>query len=247
MLPVFLKLDPEFQADHRQWMEYLQTFNLSDPGQRSNWSRELEQESCQQLVMDLVLSSDIYSDLTFAKLGEVDQTLETMTEALSLGDEPPHVEFGYLKPVERKSTDDELRASGWEVLDLPVGVRLLLKDWDNSDVGDYVHQGVSQPPPSKTTIPSHHDLLVQSQRPPAILTSNITGDRVPDLSRKPMLWAQSQDHFLSIRDSAADSSPLATSQFPSQELAVSTQVLPGPHGGRPTIKKKLAKKRLGGF
>jgi hypothetical protein len=252
LLPVFLKLDPAFQADHQQWMEYLQKFNLSDSGERSNWSREFEQESCQQLTMDLVLSSNIYSDMTFSELG---QTLEAMTEALSLGNELPHVEFGYLKPVARKSTDDELQASGSEVLDLPMGVRLLLKDWDDSTVGDYVYQdpyhGVNQPPSlktMKTALPSHHDLVVQSQRPPAILASIMTGDRLPDLSRRPMMWAQSQDHFLSKGDSAADSRPLATSEFPSsQELVISTQVLPGPHGGRSLIKKKPPKKRLGGF
>jgi hypothetical protein len=33
----------------------------------------------------------------------------------------------------------------------------------------------------------------------------------------------------------------------SQDFMASTQILPGAYGGRPTIKKKVVKKRLGGF
>ena len=254
ILPVLLKLDPEYQADYQHWMEYLQNFNLSDPGGRSNWSREFERESCQQMVLDLVLSSDIYSDLTFAKPGEIDQTLETMTEALSLENELPRVEFGYLKPVERKSTDDEVQASELEGLDLPIGVRLLLGGWDDSDVEDYVYQDpyhvVSQPPAlkmMKSVPPSHHDLTIQNQRPPAILASNIVRDPLPELSRRPVLWTQQHEYFSTI-DPAIGSLPLSTSQVPSsQEPVVSRPVLLGAHGGRAVVNKRFSKKRLGGF
>ena len=254
ILPVLLKLDPEYQADYQRWLEYLENFDLSDPGERSSWSREFERESCQQLVMDLVLSSDIYSDLTFAKPGEIDQTLETMTEALSLESEPPHVEFGHLKPVKRKFTGDELQASESEGLDLPIGVRLLLGSWDDSNVEDYVYQDpynvASQPPALKMTksaFPSHHDLAIQSQRPPAILASNPIRSRLPDLSQRPTSWTQQQEFFSEV-DPAIDSLPFLTSQLPSsQELVVNTQVLPGPHGSRTMMNKKPAKKRLGGF
>jgi hypothetical protein len=253
ILPVLVKLDPEYQVDYQRWMEYVQNFNLSDPGERSSWSREFEQESCQHMVMDLVLSSDIFSDLTFAKPGEIDQTLETMTEALSLENEPPHVEFGHLKPVERKFTDDEVQASKSEGLGLPIGVRLLLGGWDDSEVEDYVYQDpyhtVSQPPAlkmMKSVPPSHHGLATQSQRPPTILASNTIRARLPDLTQRPMIWTQQQDYF-SI-DPAIDSLPLSTSQLPScQDLVVNTPVLPGPHGGRTVMNKKSAKKRLGGF
>jgi hypothetical protein len=254
ILPVLLKLDPEYQADYQRWMEYLQNFNLSDPGERSSWSREFERESCQHMIMDLVLSSDIFSDSTFAKPGKIDQTLETMTEALSLENEPLHVDFGHLKPVKRKFVDDEVQASKAEGLDLPIGVRLLLGDWDDSEVEDYVYQDpyhiVSQPPAlkmMKSAPPSHHGLAIQSQRPPTILASNTTRARLPDLTQRPMLWTQQQDYFSKI-DLAIDSLPLSTSQLPScQELVVNTPVLPGPHGDRTIVNKKLAKKRLGGF
>ncbi|KIM49338.1 hypothetical protein M413DRAFT_438522 [Hebeloma cylindrosporum] len=247
ILPALLKLDPEYQADHQCWMESLQNFNLSDPGERSDWSREFEQESCQQLVMDLVLSSDIYSDLTFAKPGEIYQTLETMTEALSLGNEPPHVEFGHFKPVKRKFTDDEIQESASEGLDLPIGVRLLLGAWDDSEVEDYVYRDpyhiVNQTSAlMKSAPPSHHDLGIQSHRPPAILASNTHIKRLPNILQR------SQGNFLSNNDPAIHSLPLSMSELrSSQELVVSTQVLPGPHGGRPMMNKKPAKKRLGGF
>lgn len=254
ILPVLLKLDPEYQADYQRWMEYLQNFNLSDSGERSSWSREFERESCQQMVMDLVLSSDIYCDLTFAKPEEIDQTLETMTEALSLGSEPPHVEFGHLKPVKRKFTDDELQTSESEGLDLPIGVRLLLGGWDDSEVEDYIYQDpyhiVGEPlalKMMKSAPPSQHDLAIQSQRPPAILASNPIRARPPDLSQRPMLWTQQQELFSKI-DPAVGSLPLSTPQLPSsQELVVNTPVLPGPHGSRTMVNKKPAKKRLGGF
>lgn len=251
ILPVLLKLDPEYQADYQRWMEYLQNFNLSDPEERSSWSREFERESCQHMVMDLVFSSDIFSDLTFAKPGEIDQTLETMTEALSLENEPPHVEFRHLKPVERNFTDDEVQASKSEGLDLPIGVRLLLGSWDDSEVDDYVYQDpyhiVSQPPAlkmMKSAPPSQYDLATQSQRPPTILASNTIKPRLPDLSQRSMVWTQQQDYFSKI-DPAIDSLPLSTSQLPSShELVLNTQ---GPHEGRTIMNKKPAKKRLGGF
>ncbi|KAJ3540967.1 hypothetical protein NMY22_g4089 [Coprinellus aureogranulatus] len=74
-------------------------FNLIDGDSRTGPSLRLEKRSREQLEVDLRLSRNVFSAQPFVKLGEVDQSLETMTEALSLGDGPPDVDFGYLQPT----------------------------------------------------------------------------------------------------------------------------------------------------
>ncbi|KAF8965245.1 hypothetical protein BDZ97DRAFT_1659285 [Flammula alnicola] len=254
--PVLQRLDKEFQSDPLQLMDYLEKFNLSYDDDHSSKVREYEQDSCQQLILDLALSSDVYSETSILKRGEVDQTLEVMTEALSLGDEPPPIEFAYLKPLEKSST---VPAGGErkppESPDIPIGVRLLLQGWDAADPEDYIYQdpynSANMPVPTKpsksATQNQLRNLVVQSQRPPPVLASNTVTFSQPEPSSRTVAQVQSQGPFLPYPGIPLGST-LVTSQLgSSQDLAISTQVLPGPHGGRPILKKKPAKKRLGGF
>lgn len=163
--------------------------------------------------------------------------LETLTETLSLGSEPRSVEFQYLRP----------RAEGRE---FPIGVRSLLQEWDvGIDPEKYVFRPPNdapnsrpqldalpeeskrprlpptQPPVIKTK-PYHPPVVVATQRaPPAVVASQPTTNNF-------MFQTQTQ----SIR----------TFTEPQPLVMPSTQVLPGPFGGRPQPKKP-AKKRIGGF
>jgi len=262
---VLRHLDKQYPMDPAHSMEYLQSFNLSEDVDCSVKSREFERESCQQLALDLALSSDIYSDTSVVKTEQVDQTLEFMTEALSLGNEPPPVEFRYLRPMEKLSAYSEDKGAFSKVPELPVGVRLLLKEWDDGDPEEYIYQdpydistSLTSPMTTKARQPNQAGpppviAQSQSQKPPKIIAANIGTTSKPEMPRRNATQAQSQDRFShnlapGFGSYRPEKSLTNQSQSQSQELFGSTQVLPGPHGGRPNVaKKKPGKKRLGGF
>ena len=219
-------------------MDHLQRFNLVGEDVPEH-VRQLERIARQQLTLDLTLSCDIFSETRFSKPNEVDKTLETMTGALSLGGEPASVKFGYLRPV-KQPTSRNVGDIDDQELEIPMGVRLLLKEWDSGNPEEYVYQD----PYTAETLSSNSDgqladSMDQSQRLPPMPPSSAVP---PVISEKPAQIAHSQDpttwnHF-------------GISQGPtvsSQDFAISTQILPGPFGGRPNVKKKPVKKRLGGF
>lgn len=160
---------------------------------------------------------------------------------------------------------------------MPPGVRLLLQEWDvGADPMQYEYRDpydeAAAPPanvgrPSKVPPPQGAQSVqeprpstqtqTQTQRPPAIASSvpnappAISASQ-PPVTRRPLAAARSQDAFVAPtpRPPSSRSQPAETWGAPasSQEFMTSTQVLPGPHGGRPVpAKKKGAKKRLGGF
>jgi len=224
------RLDEDFRCDPQELMEHLQEFNLSG-NNVPEYVRELEKEACQQLISDLALSSDIFSETKFSKAREV-HSLETMTEALSLGGEPPPIEFGYLQPLAPRLMSHEIDDdTPMQQPEIPPGVRLLLKGWDDGDPDGYVHRepfsGIGPLISKVTAAHDLHNVVIQNQRPPPILPSNAVA-----------LKGQLQE-------------PSTPSEGvivpPSQDFAITTQVLPGPFGGRPTMKKKPTKKRLDGF
>lgn len=248
LLPTLRKSDSQLSDDASQMRDNLEKFKLSHGKDNV---RRYEEDSCRELVLDLAFSFDTFSEVPLSKFKEVDQTLEVMTKALSLGDEPPTIEFGFLKPVVKElSADDE----NVDLLDIPIGVQLLLQNWDTSDPETFVYQDpynvVNEDIPVKfkhspSQSQSQHP-IGNSQRPPTILTSNPSGFARPDPLRKPVPKVQSQSQFQSLleppRSWAESSQPNV-----SRDYIANTQILPGPHGGRPNVKKKPAKKRLGGF
>lgn len=241
---------------------------------RTALSIRRENNAREQLAVDLTLSKDVFSPSPFIRPREVDHDLETMTEALSLGEndigEPPEMEFGYLVPVsqgkkrnyhekdQEAETEDEALTGK---VSLPMGVRLLLKDWE---VGTKAHDYVFRDPYStmggsgshstaysvlqgSTTAPSMLQLM-NSQQPPTIMSSQVPGFGLVNQpgpqpsamfhmelpSSRPTV-TQPQDETLILQDYSQQS----------EQYTASTQVLPGPHDGRQ--KKKPPKKRLGGF
>ncbi|RPD66375.1 hypothetical protein L226DRAFT_197300 [Lentinus tigrinus ALCF2SS1-7] len=155
----------------------------------------------------------------------------------------------------------------------PLGVRLLLQEWNigtdpnnytyHDPYGDTAEVGApAAPRPTKQharleSLQNAVPTPAPTQRPPTIAT---TAPRAPPVvvasqplaPRKPLAAARTQDTIpaQSQRLMNGTSQPTDTWAAPpsSQEPLAATQVLPGPHGGRPSAaKKKSAKKRIGGF
>ncbi|KAL1683608.1 hypothetical protein EV122DRAFT_286336 [Schizophyllum commune] len=108
----------------------------------------------------------------------------------------------------------------------------------------------SQPPPVMASQPPP---VVASQRPPAIFAQRppAFGFTQPP-ARRPLQAAGSEPNMDlgHNRMDVGQSQPNAEfsqSQSQGMDFMPSTQVLPGPFGGRPAPKKKPAKKRVGGF
>ncbi|KAI8989669.1 hypothetical protein BD414DRAFT_414849 [Trametes punicea] len=156
-----------------------------------------------------------------------------------------------------------------------LGVRLLLQEWEvAADPYHYVYRDPYDEPdeasawiqyPTKssvqkdahTTKEARPPAQVRSQRPPVIALSIPKGPPpIPasqlTVPRKPLTLSRSHDTLSAtpklILPSASQPSDTPVAPPSSQEFMASTQVLPGPHGGRPPpAKKKPVKKRLGGF
>ncbi len=90
--------------------------------------------------------------------------------------------------------------------------------------------------------------LTQPQGPPLIFAQGIP-PVPPKLNERPKMHpviAHSQTVLPSARVPSSSQFDRMDEESGSQLPMASTQVLPGPHGGRP-VKKKPVKKRLGGF
>ncbi|KAI0046101.1 hypothetical protein FA95DRAFT_1560454 [Auriscalpium vulgare] len=179
----------------------------------------------------------------------------------------------YAREEDRKG-DGAPRGAGE---DMPAGVRLLLSEWDvGADPESYAfhdpygdarrevqRRGPSQasamvkPPPPAAQSQSQQrppPIVSVAQKPPLVVVASL---RVPPpiaLSRSGPVGA---GHALSqdtkappLRRNASLGGALEHSQSQSQEPMTSTQIEPGPFGGRQSVgggRKKPVKKRLGGF
>lgn len=253
--PTLSRLDKRFQVDPTKWAKYLQQFDLRNTSTISDQAYRYQHTARQQLELDLALSTDVFSEMV-SQPDNNNQALEVMAEALSLSAEPPPVEFKYLGPLERKHASE--RGEAGEALgtpDIPMGVRLLLKHWGSGSPESYFYQdpydssgatGSTSHIKLPTAAPSVRDTA--TQRPPQVMASKQPNVPIlPDTFRGLRPIAQSQEapprHDLTFGSPLSSARPI----FSVSEDLVSTQVLPGPHGGRPSVKKKPVKKRLGGF
>lgn len=253
------RIDPSLGPDMsaHELAESLHMYDLMRDDSRTEMSIRRENDAREQLAVDLVLSRDVYSPSAFAPPSGVRDDLETMTEALSLGehdiDEPPEMEFGYLNPVvkvkgmehykekELEETEAEQKENNTGKVSVPVGVRSLLREWEvGTKVQDYVfrdpYNNSSEEFAPQTTIRpivgragASMSQPIQSQRPPAVMTSR-TMDGGARLGSSQPLSGFVTDGKIGVE---------------SQEGMASTQVLPGVYGGR--VVKKAVKKRMGGF
>ncbi|KAJ7781591.1 hypothetical protein B0H16DRAFT_1498983 [Mycena metata] len=246
------KFDPDMSPDIRTITERLRRCDLRADEDRSAPSLRRESEAREQLALDLTLARHIYSPHPFSAKGDATE-LETMTMTLSLNDGPSPVRFGYLRPIASTTASDEDEEKDM----IPLGVRLLLKDWDvGTDPRDFAYRDPygdaseePAPAPVRRKEPAADALkerpTADAQRPPLVIAA--TSIHQFDGGRGFL----SQDPNLQHRaPQISGSQPLSTNarlEGISQDFMSSTQILPGAYGGRPAIKKKVTKKRLGGF
>lgn len=192
--------------------------------------------------------------------------------------EPPHVTFGSCRPTldggkaHYKEThvygdvDDEIEDDAAKLVEMPLGVRLLLSEWVvGTDPKEYAFvdpydlegQGAAGSQQLRLMMSQVSMPQTQSQAPPTIIATKSLASTQP--KQPPAIVSSSQPpakaHLLprQLQTQTSYSQVFGTqpdSQEPQSQLAMaSTQVLPGPFGGRPAVgqKKKPPKKRLGGF
>lgn len=271
---------PELSESTQDVFVTLKSRNLQMDDFRTGPSIRRETEAREQVTLDIALSTDIYSPHSIKLTDSVqypgsqeDEAFETMsraTEAMSIGvPEPPRLHFGFLRPEfdrEREHYTDN-KADTEAKNDHPLGVRLLLKDWElGTDPSLYTYH---DPYDSTSTIMPRHARparppppiypeMSQSQRappviativpvaPPMIASTQPTRTIPAARSQVPQFPAFSRNmpHIGSQPSANGAVEDESQSQVP---LMPSTQVLSGPYGGRPLVKKKPVKKRLGGF
>lgn len=252
-------------ADHWEEMHGpLEAFSLSYSNDAPGSFAQQEEESREQLILDLALSSMVFSAQPvsmYAAPIEVDdvESMSLTTKALTLDDEPPEIQFGYLCPHLKlginhypdASRHKDAVAEPAQDTDFssPLGVRLLLREWEvGKDVESYTYHdpyntegddpiAPSRERPLPTAPVNTQTTTTTSQRPPLI---------VAGFEPRPPPIHVAQNHWGNFGTQPRGLNYPEPSQ-PSQELMMSTQVLPGPYGGRNGPNKKLVKKRLGGF
>lgn len=259
---------PDMSKSVQDTQNSLKGYDLLTDDYRPGPSIRAETEAREHLTVDLFLSGDVYAPHAIT-LGESSQHLdddafETMsraTEAMSIGiPEPPPVQFSFLRPVPQDHYD-KTRGVESKKMECPLGVRLLLGEWEiGADPEAYQYRDPYDSAEPFTTVPPRGarpkagkapgpEVKSQPARmPPVIAIAPTAPPPVASQPVRPRPIAQSQGANVLLMGSQPTQHPPASSQ-PSQETPFpSTQVLPGPFGGRPApVKKKPAKKRMGGF
>jgi len=240
--------------DIRSCMEAFHIYDLKTDPKRDAQSFAWENEAREQLALDLVLSGDVFSGQPFWTFPDGNSELEAMAKTLSLASETSGVDFGYFRPILKRSADHYRTTMEEDEVMSSDGVQVLLKDWvvgtdpsvrDHS-VGTRLSDRSELPPTNeaiRNAKKSQGLHLFSSQRPPLVVASTdvpadqtegaklsrVNQSQPPLLESQPMLIAQN----------------LAVSV---QDHTTSTQILPGPYGSRGSLgRKKITKKRLGGF
>jgi RNA polymerase I-specific transcription-initiation factor len=243
----------DVSGDIRSCTEVLHRYDLLTNSERDMRSLRWENDAREQLALDLALSSDVFSDQPFSTFSDGNSELEAMTKTLSLASESPGVDFGYFRPVLKNSAGHYYTSMEEDEAVSFNGVQALLKNWvigrDPS-----VRDGI--PLTESSTLPLADDTArnakileaTSSQRPPVVVASTVApSDQVEGLERGYRMHSQASGvpgrRFVLERQ---PSDPEGV--YSSQEHMTSTQTVPGPHGGRASLgKKKIGKKRLGGF
>jgi RNA polymerase I-specific transcription-initiation factor len=262
--PVLKKFVPDTSGDIQLIAERLRKYDLILDDYRSGSSLRRESEAREELAVDLVLSTDVFSAHPFAKPeAEIteDDKFETMSraaEAMTLSEtEVPSVHFGYLSPLPAGHHGTPDVSKNEPDLALSLGVRLLLAEWDTGVHPD--RYAYHDPYDDLQQTASSHRLhnpiqksgaqTTPSRRPPLVTT---TAPPVIALSRAiPMSSSQPETRRLAPgAQDVADLVPALELHSDSHAPMASTQVERGLYGGRPIAGKQrgaAGKKRMGGF
>ena len=227
---------------------YLGDPDLVSEVERHDTAVQQETDARKQLVLDLSLSTDVFSTRPLPRLQPFSAVGGISSTDISYGEEPPEVKFGYFRPVRKIGGDhyvgEEQDKGGDPVISSPLGVRLLLAEWElGTDPKDYAYRdpyGVGDidalPIPEYRKLPAPQmtqKRQVAPQRPPLVVAA-ATQPLVVQTVARPVVTGQRE----MIRQAESQQSV----GFLEEPMA-STQVLPGRFGGR----QKAGKKRIGGF
>ncbi|KIK57712.1 hypothetical protein GYMLUDRAFT_203313 [Collybiopsis luxurians FD-317 M1] len=240
--PILGHFDNSTVGDVRTVTERLRSFALAPNSNIPVQALRRQEKDQEQLALDLALSKDIFSPVPFSPASQLPEGDDKEVSGF-----PVH--FHYLQPTPRRNY---YLKEGEEDVAFPFGVQSLLNDWAfGSDPEKYVFKdpyGVSaelktenrpqrgrrgERLPSEATPPPPSSLPQPTQLPPLIAAFSTT---------QPALLPP---HVLGV-----ESQMMQPEEVESQGLMTSTQVLPGPFGGRPAAaakKKSAPKKRMGGF
>ncbi|OAX36678.1 hypothetical protein K503DRAFT_857848 [Rhizopogon vinicolor AM-OR11-026] len=259
------------RVDHWEDMRgRLKAFNLSYSIDAPELLVRQEEESQEQLIVDLVLSSMALSaqPVSVPAASTQESKLEFVslaTKALTLDDELPEIQPSYLRPRRKLGVnhypdnfkDKDVAQDAQDVeFSTPLGVRLLLREWEvGTDTESYTYRDPydteSGDPSQEQVFHNRAPVIAQttstsSQRPPLVVAGLVP--RPPRIHAAHRHWETSNTQPEGPKLQTADI-PYGNYAEPSQasqELMTSTQVLPGPHGGRPApLNKRPVKKRLG--
>lgn len=261
------------RVDHWQEMHgALEAFNLSYSDDVPGSFVQQEENSREQLILDLALSSMVFSaqpiSISIAPIQVDDvESMSLAAKALTLDDDLPEIQFGYLRPYPKlgmnhypdTSRDKDAVAEPTQDVEFssPLGVRLLLREWEvGTDVESYTYHDPYNTKGDDPIAPSRERALptapvatqtttTTSQRPPLIVAG--FEPRPPPIHVAQNHWGMFSTQPRGFDLQTAEHENYPEPSQPSQELMTSTQVLPGLYGGRNVPNKKLVKKRLGGF
>ncbi|EJD52949.1 hypothetical protein AURDEDRAFT_180557 [Auricularia subglabra TFB-10046 SS5] len=193
-------------------------------------------EAVEDVVLDSALASYVYSVHPFS-FGERDLPMGLSRLCIDSSALPPPVQLGHLRP---RKTGVHAADEDTDAPDMPLGVRLLLSEWDVAvDPSKYMFRDPygdqTGEEEDKVSLASVPQTQTQTQRtaPPVIVAASTLPARRREGS---VPLPQSQPPMVGFSQSQGD-----------VEMFTSTQVVPGPFGGRPQPAKKPPKKRVGGF
>ncbi|KAH7912210.1 hypothetical protein BJ138DRAFT_1083982 [Hygrophoropsis aurantiaca] len=253
--PCLKQFCPEMSDNWQAVYGDLSQLDLELDPRRPASSMRREAQSREQLVLDLALASDILSPqpCRVPSNRQTETGLEAIsagTEGLSLNNEPPEIQFGYMRPVP-KAAINHYAAKGEDGGGTPLeeyrmssslGVRLLLAEWQvGTDVDHYEYQDPydeSYKPRTPTTLCKRNSTVpiasqstvVPTQRPPVVIAAAVPPPSAP-IRNTDRSFLQTFSQGMDYR-SNTQTTLEATSIPSSQDIMASTQVLPGVHGGR---------------
>ena len=256
-------------------MDRLQSHNLLLDDNRTRESLKLENDACEQLALDLGMASRVYSSNCFSKPDlappEQAQTFEDVVADMSLAtgalsinvSGPPPVHFGFLTPITAGPSDrspsvgpDNPRTPHTgEAEPSPIGVRLLMSEWNvGDDPNDYKYldpYDTSSPDQQRGGVGNESLRVrnVQSQPLdpiPRLNPPTVVAARAPPLVAPSKVAVVKEREKIPVGGGFSQDNPLQTQGSSQDAMVVSTQVEPGKFGDRKTGQKKR-QKRVGGF
>ena len=266
---------PDFSGDANAMMDGLQSHNLLLDDHRAEASLKLENDACEQLALDLGMSSHVYASKTFSKPGSLlrgqAQTFEDAVADMSLAtgglsinaSGPPPVHFGFLTPVAVEPVDHDSMDMGPEELDtsqtgedalIPLGVRLLMDEWEvGEDPKDhrYFDPYGGNAPNSTEARRRFGGLPFPARSQPIDPTSRLNPPTVVTARASPLVapsktTALKEREENTMKDGSTQGNPSQVQGSSLDAMVVSTQIEPGTFGDRKMGQKKR-QKRVGGF